>query len=172
MALVLVPEDGSGLPNANSLISYANSLAYYERVPPTWAHAVLWNAANQANREIYLVKACDLMLSDALWNGYRKSTTQRLPFPRLNLWVDGVWLSSDIVPEMIQFANAEFAGQLMVADRTVDVANMGITRLKVDVIELVFDKSDRPEEFPPSVQKMLAPYGNAGSGPGTVLERW
>jgi len=173
MALILVPEDGSGLQNANSLISYANAVAYYERVPPTWAHAIKWAAAIQATRELYLVKAADLILSDVRFSGYRKTTTQRLPFPRTGIYIDGIYVPDTSVPEMVQFANAEFAGQLMVSDRTADPGTAGIERLKVDVIELVFDKADRVSEFPDSVMKMLAPYGSlSGSGPEALLERW
>lgn len=174
MALVLIPETGDGLDNANSLISYANSLLYYERVPPTWAHAVKWAAANQASRELYLVRASDLILTEVKWGGYRKTSTQRLDWPRQSIYVDNIWVPDTSVPELIQFANAELAGLLMVSDRTAEPGNLGIGRLKVDVIELTFDKSDRPEAIPPSVISMLAKYGAlvAGAGPETLLERW
>lgn len=173
MALVLVPETGDGLSNANSFISYANSLLYYERVPPTWAHAVLWAAAIQATRELFLVKASDLIMQDVMFAGYRKTLTQRLPFPRTGIYIDGVYVADTSVPEQIQFATAEFAGQLMVSNRTADPATAGISRLKVDVIELVFDKSDRPEQFPDSVIKMLSPFGSlSGSGPEVFLDRF
>jgi len=173
MALVLIPGTGDGESNANSLISYANSLLYYERVPPTWVHAVRWAAAVQATRELYLVKASDIILSDYRFSGYRKFTTQRLPFPRTGIYIDGVYVADTSIPEMVQFATAEFAGQLMVSDRTADPGTAGIERLKVDVIELVFDKSDRAEQFPESVMKMLAPFGSAsGDGPEALLERF
>jgi hypothetical protein len=173
MALVLIPEDGSGMSNANSLISYANSLLYYERVPPTWVHAVAWNAAVQATREIFLVKASDLIKDGYSFSGTRKLSTQRLPFPRYNLWIDGADISSESVPEGVQFATAEFAGWLMVSNRTADPGSAGLSRLKVDVIELNFDKTDRVDVFPDSVIKMLAPFGDLNSeGPEVLLDRW
>lgn len=173
MALVLIDEDGSGKTNANSLISYANAVLYYERVPPTWAHAVKWAAANQATRELYLVKASDIILTDVSWSGYKKFSAGRLSWPRTGVYVDGVYVPDSSVPELVQFGNAEFAGMLMVSDRLADPGSAGIERLKVDVIELVFDKSDRPEVFPPSVIKFFSPFGAMeGSGPLAILERW
>lgn len=173
MALVLIPEDGSGMSNANSLISYANAVIYYERVPPTWAHAVKWNAAVQATRELYLVKASDLIKDGYSFPGTRKVTTQRLPFPRYGIWIDKIEISAESVPEGIQFATAELAGWLMVSDRTADPGSAGLSRLKVDVIELNFDKNDRADVFPDSVIKMLAPFGDLLSeGPEVLLERF
>lgn len=172
MALVFVAEDGSGKADANSFASVAGADSYYDTVPTTWLHAVQWAAAIQTTKERFLVKATDLIRALFKFSGYRVSSTQRLPFPRYDLWVDGVELPYDEVPEMLIFATAELAGKLMLADRTIDPATLGIKALAVDVIKIEFDRSDRAEVLPESVLTLLSDLGEAVGGDGMItLER-
>lgn len=175
MALVLIAEDGSGVPGANSLISYANSLLYYERVPVTYVHAARWNAVLQAAREQVLVMATDLLKTRYSYIGKKKFYNQTLPFPRLNMYDEsGFYIPDTTVPEAIQFATAELAGHLLVSDKTAEAKTKGIAEMTVDVIKFVFDKYDRPSSFPESVQNYLAYFvasSVAGSGP-KLLKRF
>lgn len=172
MALVFVAEDGTGRSDANSLASVAAADSYYDTVPPTWAHAVEWAEADEASKQVHLVKATDLIRALFRFSGTRVSSTQRLPFPRYDVWVDRVELSSTSVPDMVIFAVAELAGHLMVRDRTAEPATKGIKSLGVDVIRIEFDKADRAWEIPDSVLTLLADFGEPVGGDGMItLER-
>lgn len=169
MALAFIAEDGSGLSNANSLISLANANAYYDRVPATYVHAAKWAlpASTNAVKEQVLVLATDLIKTRWGFRGTKKFVTQALPFPRVNIWDESSFYVDDSsVPESIQFGTAELAGYLLVSDRTADPKTKGLKELTVDVIKLVFDKYDTPGAFPDSVQYFLSVYGSPTGGAG------
>lgn len=175
MALVLVAEDGSGLSNSNALTSLASANSYYERVPSSYVHAAKWAlpASTNSVKEQVLVLATDLIKTRWTWRGQKKLTTQALPFPRVALYDEsGFYVDDASVPECIQFGTAELAGHLLVKDLTAEAKTKGLKELTVDVIKMVFDKYDRADSFPESVQAFLSVYGSpiaSGGGPKIIM---
>jgi hypothetical protein len=161
MAVVVVVESGLGTNSAaNSLSSVAEINAHAE------AHLYLtaWEAEedeDQKNRAAVL--ATRLLARHVPWAGYPAVTDQPLPWPRTGC-VDrnGNVIPSNVVPALVKEAHAELANAILAEDRTAD-PEKGLSSLKVDVIQLNFDKWDRKGVLPREVMAALAPVARWGS---------
>lgn len=81
----MIIEDGTGLPDATSYVDIEEADGYYgERGNESWAEA------GEAEKAAALVRACDWLerAYGQLWEGARRTATQRLSFPREEM--DGV----------------------------------------------------------------------------------
>ena len=74
MALVLIKEDGTGLPDANSYADAADADAYHE----AHLYAAAWKAASAANKEMALVMATRLIDCSYQFNGFKSVDAQSL----------------------------------------------------------------------------------------------
>jgi hypothetical protein len=136
MALVLIKEDGSGKPDANSYATVADCDAYHEG----HLYADAWTAAMQARKEAALVMATRLIDSQFQFNGYRAHNGQALQWPREKCpdpdegvlgisvlgWANDNFVEPDLVPSPVLQATCEMARELLIADRTAAPAGQGI----------------------------------------------
>lgn len=133
MALTIIKENGTGLPNANSYADASDGDAYHE----THIYAAAWTAAAADVKEVALVMATRLLDAECEFLGFLKSSAQALQWPRVQVpdreasgvfWVPGLviglgpaaplYLPSDAVPKCVIAATCELARELLITDRT------------------------------------------------------
>jgi hypothetical protein len=75
------------------------------------------------------------------WTGTPATTTQRLAWPRVGMYdANGNLIPSNVIPQALKDAQAELAGQLLSADRTLDndIVAQGITSIRAGSVALSF----------------------------------
>lgn len=150
----LILETGAGLANSNSYADLAYADAYFYEHP---FHADAWaNITDEDQREA-LLKYASLFLDTAFdWIGYRASETQAMQWPRTHAYDgDGVLITSYSVPDRVRKATCEQAFVLSKGDPAAPPTGAGLTDLRIDVIELSFDKSVRTSSVNMGVMNLL-----------------
>lgn len=107
MPAVLTVETGANVPNANSYVSFADALAYFQSVGDT-----VFTSAASDDQASALVRACYGLgyWLNGRWLGRRASPLQALDWPRCGVQdSDGYWLPNNIVPPKIVRAQCEIA---------------------------------------------------------------
>lgn len=162
MPLVLTPEDGTGLADANSYASVAEGDAYAEG----HLHAANWTEASAENKAKALVHATRTINALFRFHGSPATATQALDWPRSS----GAY--PDPVPARLRDATIELAMSLLAGDRTAEPETAGISRLMLGqgAVDITFDKADRPKPLPPIVVAMLATLGYV-AGSNRILAR-
>jgi len=181
MAFALVQEDGSGLATANSYASVADGDAYHAG----HLYATKWTGATDANKAVALVMATRLIDSYCRFLGLRKTDTQALQWPRIEVpdresaanesdlarlgVIAPVYLSSETVPQCVIDATCEEARALLTADRTANPTGEGLTSSVVDDSKFVFDKTDRPPVITATAQALLRRVVTGGAGQARLV---
>ncbi|MES2360043.1 MAG: DnaT-like ssDNA-binding protein [Gemmatimonadota bacterium] len=181
-----------GASNANSYLTVVEADAYYDtRVPGVVFDA--WDGAD--SKEALLINATrmldKLLLPDVkelfyqngvayyrvhpAWTGLPATTVQRLCWPRSSMFdQNGNAIGTNVIPEDLKFATAEFAGQLGVADRQLDndVVLQGLKSVKAGSVALSFDTAGLSVSYviPAAVYNLLVPswYTNETYEPAQV----
>jgi hypothetical protein len=146
-------------PNANSYCTHDEADTYFESrlpiVPP-------WVASGEAVALVMACRVLDAALRPArvfmpasggadayyrvrkAWSGAPATTTQKLAWPRTGM-VDqnGNAIASNVIPSALKDAQAEFAGQLLKQDTTLnnDIVVQGITSVKAGPVALTFKET-------------------------------
>jgi hypothetical protein len=168
-----------GASNANSYLTVAEADAYYDtRVPGVVFDA--WDGAD--SKEALLINATrmldKLLLPDVkelyyqngkayyrvrpAWTGAAATTVQRLCWPRSSMFdQNNNAIATNVIPDDLKFATAEFAGQLGVADRQLDndVVLQGLTSVKAGSVALTFKTDGLAVTYtiPQAVYDLLVP---------------
>jgi hypothetical protein len=103
----LVVEDGSQVAGANSYITQANAMAYFINRGDT-----VFTSATSDQQITALVRAASGMDAwlTGRWYGRKASSTQSLDWPRREVRdVDGYRVASNVIPNKVQYAQAEVA---------------------------------------------------------------
>lgn len=159
--VTLVVEDGTGLLDANSYTSVSSADAFIE----INIHDTTWASTATDTKNKLLIWATQLIDRSISFKGTKRYPDASLRWPRTGVSdADGVEIDEDEIPETLQRAVAELARLLRASDRTAEASSKGLRELKVDVIGLVFDKTDRVGIFPPSVAALLNQLGYMNSG--------
>ena len=179
MALILIKEDGTGKPDANSYAAAADGDAYHEG----HLYASAWTAATLANKEAALVMATRLINVEFQFHGFRRTSTQALEWPREKCpdrdkarnggFVSfGPYVDSDKVPKAAVEATCEMARELLITDRTAAPVGEGLTlQRNTDQSEVIFNKRDRRPVVTCLAQSMLSRFGAPVRKAGVVLVR-
>lgn len=158
MALTLDATVGG--QNSNSYTTAAEGDTYHE----ARLYATDWTGATTANKEAALVWATRVLDYSFEWTGAKYTLEQALRWPRFGaLNRDGELFGSDEIPAELKDAVAELARLLIASNRPGEKGTEGLKRLKVDVIELEFDKLDRIPTVPDDVYQMIAHLGRLRS---------
>ena len=140
---------------ANSYCTLAEADQYHDDRP---AVSTTWADASENNKIRALLWATKLMESLFTWNAYATTTTQALGWPRTGLLdrIDAT-LDSDTIPEEVKNAEAEFARQLLVANRGQDneIEAQGISSIKAGSVFLQFTASQYNKVVPDVVYLMI-----------------
>lgn len=183
MALVLVKEDGTGRPDANSYADVSDADAYHDG----HLYATAWTGATADRKAAGLVMATRLIDSQFQFNGGRTSAAQALQWPRTEcvdpdkgLLVVSVllpilsnYVDYNLVPPAVVRATCEMARELLVADRTAPPPGEGVdtvtdahathaasgTGSDSTSSSTKYSKSDTRQIISPVAQAMLAKFG-------------
>jgi DnaT-like ssDNA binding protein len=124
---------------ANSYATVAEATDYHA----SRLYSTSWTNAVNATREAALMMAARLLdASPKAWTGSASTETQALGWPRTGMLNrNGFAIAVDAVPKELKEAQAEFARQLIDADRTVDnsIINKGISSIKAGSVQIAFE---------------------------------
>lgn len=156
----------AGDANANSYATLAEATAYHD----THLYGSTWTDADPDDQARALIWATRILDAEVDWVGAKYTAAQALRWPRSSvLDRDGYTVAVDAIPTFLKQATAELARWLLTEDRTAE-RGFGITRLKADVVELEFDKSDERPLLPDAVLSLIAGYGSAGAQVSGVVK--
>jgi len=159
-----------GAVDANSYATVAEADAYHD----THLYASAWTAASANTKAVALIQATRTL--DALyeWAEWRTYETQALAWPRSGLLDAGAmqYLDEDEIPSQLKNATAEFARQLLEANRTADnpVEAQGIASLSAGSVSLTFRDSVVPKVVPDAVSWMLPRWWGSVRGVSILRE--
>lgn len=162
MALTLTKETGAGSASSNAYCDFNDFQTYLE------SHLYANAAENTTveTQEAALVWATRLLDEHVSWDGTPTQVDQALQWPRIGVMKKGgrKLIDHNSIPQWLIDATCELARHLISEDRTAEDDTTGFTRIKVDVIELEVDKTDRDDQIlPKSVRSIVMPYGTVVS---------
>lgn len=168
----------AGATDANAYVTSAVADQYHLDHPQfgTTALTGLWSAATADQKSAAILWATKLLDRLFVWKGTIAATTQRLGWPRAGLADVNEWNALDhlTIPEQIQWATAEFARQLLIADRTQDsdIEAQRITSIRAGSVALTFGAGVMAKQIPDAVKVLIPPHWGYPRGSGTrQLER-
>lgn len=136
MAIAFIPEDGTGLPDANSYLSVTD----YKEIADLFGYD--YSTLTDDVIERYLIRSTIVMDAEYrnMFPGERAVTGQALEWPREDAkYVDGEEISKTVVPKEIRYALTEMM-EIIKAGTSLQpvISPTGVLkeeRVKVDVIE-------------------------------------
>ena len=147
---MFVYEDGTGLPNANSLASVQYFKDYY------WLRNVDISTLTDTQIEGFLVLGTDYIVQKYDFKGSKLKDTQSLPFPR-------VVNNETIFPVNVKYATILLAFKSQNGSLLAD-SQQQVKKEKVDVLEVEYMDGSSSEVVYNDVLGYLKPYlSNAGN---------
>ncbi len=147
-----------GGASANAYCTLAVADQYHEDRPPS---KTTWADASDAKKNAAILFATLMLDSLVEWRGFVVTDTQALLWPRYGMTKrNGYELLSSVIPVELQNACAEYARQLLAADRTADsdIETQGIKSLSVaGAVSLSFKDSVFAKVIPDVVVNLLVP---------------
>lgn len=101
---------------------------------------------------------CLMYVTSRQWTGAPASTTQRLAWPRTGMYDrNGNAIPSNVIPQELKDAESELAGQLLMADTTLDNAVIigGITSVRAGSVSVSFKDIIEKHVIPDAVLALL-----------------
>ena len=168
MAFTFIVEDGSVVTGANSYVSVEEADDY---LVANIHVSATWSALSTDEKQYLLVWGTRYLDQRAVWNGYKTDETSPLRWPRTGVYDrDKVLIGINEIPQQLKEGVIEMARYLISDDRSVERGQDGLESLKVDVIELVFDKDYRLAEVPNELQYILQNLGYVRAGSSTFAK--
>ncbi len=173
MAATFVVEDGTGLSNANSLMSVADA----DQILENYDDPSSWSTATDAVKENSLRQATRYLNYNYIWDGAKTVSTQALQWPRVRTYdEDELLIASDEIPQRVLEACAHLALQDLTDTLIDDQQNESQVKKTKDVIgpiteEREYVHGESPDKTYTVVDLLVAPFviGDAdGSEPFTV----
>ena len=164
MAVTVIADVGGATSNSNCSLERAR--AYYA----TNYYATDANLSDDDKLGQALITATRLMDQGMLWNGVVANATQALLWPRFGAEkLNGYFFDQHTMPPELLDATAEFARQLLQADRTADsdLQVQGITHLKAGSVELAF-QNPTTKVIPDAVYWMVRHLGRPRTESGNA----
>jgi len=127
----------SPISTSNSLATRAEANTYFSN---SYHRATIWDDMDDDYKAQLLIESTSILINYLDWI---------IPFPEED------YSEANTVHKMACF---EQAWANYNADRQAEAETKGISEIKVDVIELKFDKSDRPRVIPDQVTHILRDY--------------
>ena len=125
------------------------------------AYATARGVTLTTDLDVLLTKAHDYIES-LLYNGTRTVETQTDSFPRIGLYVDGILLDSETVPQRV--IDAEYAAAISI-DQDVDplaAVEQSVKKEKVDVIETEYRDGSSSLTYNRTIMALLKPLLSGG----------
>jgi hypothetical protein len=164
-----------GAANANSYATLAEANAYFdERLPlPTpWVTAGdgalralimaarVLNAMSQPHRVIRYDGDYKYYYTNRQWTGLPTDGVQRMAWPRVGMFdANGNAIDDAVIPQALKEAQSELAGQLIIADTTLDNAAKvkGLKSVKAGSVEVSFKDMIEAHVLPDAVLNLMPP---------------
>lgn len=166
----------AGGPVANSFLSLAEAATYFDErlaLDPAW----ITTGDAPARLLIMATRVLSAMMVphkslrwdkegkayyyvSRAWTGVPSTVTQSLPWPMTGMYDRlGRAIPSNVVPKELKEATAELAGQLGIADRTLDndIKVQGITSVRAGSVALTFKEIIDSQVLPDAVLALLVP---------------
>jgi hypothetical protein len=152
---LLIVEDGSGVPNANSYVTVAEYKAYA-------APRGVSLPVSDSECEKQLILAMDYLEAQT-WRGITSYDDQALAMPRDEVYIGGNLIASDVIPGKIKFAQMQLAIQVNAGVDlmpTVVGGSASVVREKVGPLETEYATSLTVGTQPyfRSISALLKPY--------------
>ncbi len=162
-----------GGPNANSYATLAEVNTYFESRPPL---TTPWITTGDTPTRLIIqaTRTLDAQLQPfktlfvdtgrvyyrvrPQWTGAASTSTQRLAWPRTGMFdMNGFAIDPTIIPQDLKNVIAEFAGQLGMADRTLDndVIVQGIKSVRAGSVAVSFGNNIMPQVIPDAVWNLM-----------------
>ena len=122
-----------------------------------WATKVL-NMMAVPHRELRRGCDCNFYYTSRTWTGSPATTTQRLAWPRVGMFdKNGNAIPSNVIPQDLKDAESELAGQLLIADTTLDnpIIVGGITSVRAGSVSVSFNKDIEDHVIPDAVLNLM-----------------
>lgn len=180
MPIVLVVEDGTGQPTANSYVSLEEANSYLGAN----LYADAWTNATDDKKAAALVSATRALDHAIQWDGLRIGEGQALEWPRTRVprsdlygfnttvGVRGTFWPDNAVPYLVKHGTCELALAMLQGNRTADDPTRGIDSLKLGqgALEVAFTKDPGQRVFvlPDEVLRIISPIGTPRGRGGTA----
>ena len=152
MAVTLVVQDGTGKLDANSYVTVTKADSLLLANP----YAESWVNLDSQEKAKYLILSSTRLDQLCEWAGTKKFSGASLRFPRYDVYdKDGNYYSSESIPSPVEEATAYLAWYYSSENRAAEFSDLGIDRVRVDVIEVRFNKGDRKSVIPREVSYIL-----------------
>lgn len=149
------------LADADAYFTNERGNAATYQVAGDWLHA----STTDATLEACMRAATRLIDKFYNFNWQRASETQALKAPFDDAETDdGIAIANTVIPLDIKRAEYEIARALLLDITRLDDQEIGLSSLTVDVINLAFDKYDRPSMLPATARILLLDYGQPKRG--------
>lgn len=162
MTVTVTVEDGTVVTNANSYVSVAEATSYLSVNPHVSATWVALTSDERANLVIFASRYID---QRAVWRGWKTDDDSAMRWPRTGVYDrDGILISPNVIPQQLKDAVCEMARFLLVDDLGVPRDQDGLWRIKVDVIELQFNRNYTLPSVPSMINQILQGIGSLMGG--------
>lgn len=158
MATVTALNVTVGDPNMNAYVSIAAADQYHANRPdPDGLNT--WGSANSTAKTQAILWATQLLDAIYVWTGWAAVAGQPLLWPRQAMFYRDNWtiVPYTIIPVQLQYAAAEYARQLLIADRAgdVDLETQRITNVKAGSVSVSFGAGVTSKPVPDAVYYMI-----------------
>lgn len=156
MAITLDATVGGASSNTYATVAEGNT--YHE----AHVYTDTWDEASTADKNKALAMATRLLDDNVEWNGAKATKEQALRWPRHGIRdEDGYYVDSDVIPQFLKDATAEYARLLLAKDYTAEPDTRGYSEMHLAGMGFTIDKTDRDQMrvVPESVQRMIRHYG-------------
>jgi len=159
---------------SNTYCTLAEAETYYlSRIP-----LAAWSAATNDQKNAALAMATRLLDVKYEWASWSTDELQALQWPRSAVldFLQLTYILDTVIPPQLKNAEAEFAGQLLAEDRSLDsdIETKGVTSLAVGSISLTFKNSVYAKVVPDAVRDMIPSWWGKLRGVSFCreLKRW
>jgi hypothetical protein len=164
--MTLIVEDGSGLATAESFSSVTSANTYIEN---RYGAGTTWASKTDAQKEQYLRLGTEFLVNQyrGRWKGEMKTTTQALPWPRINVTdEEGNTRSSSILPPELVYATVESAKRLSEGTTLEEDLKRGghVEMVQVGPITKKLSQSATPETRYTRIDRLLSGLLTSGTG--------
>lgn len=133
--MAFVVEDGSAKADANAYVTTAFVGSYFDdRFVTTWT-------GSDGQKQAAVVVATQYLDATYRWRGLKRTSTQRLGWPRVDVYdQDGYLIAADTVPEEVKAATAELALLALSGPLVANVTGDDrISRVKAGSVEIEYE---------------------------------
>ena len=152
--MALIVEDGSGVANANSYVSYAE----YE----AWALArAITVHGNQATTEEHILRTMDYIESQN-FIGRKANKSQSLQWPRTEVYVDSYSINANEIPKELKDSVYEVTVTVAAGNFALSVKDRQTTQEKIGEITVTYKNNASMKAQTPAVtaalRKIIKPF--------------